>query len=219
MCRGRAGSSPRARGAGTAQRPAGQTLRFIPACAGSRPSTQHSPPEITVHPRVRGEQASTIFGVLTPRGSSPRARGAVGAERIEHDGQRFIPACAGSSGEPLPGSVPCTVHPRVRGEQWLMVEVRVMSIGSSPRARGAGETGSYRRCIGRFIPACAGSRQERPGPEPPPRGSSPRARGAVDRRIRVVFRNRFIPACAGSRDRDWPLCRCSPVHPRVRGEQ
>ena len=51
------GSSPRARGAGFHDDSPSRRFRFIPACAGSRNSPASSSSLISVHPRVRGEQA------------------------------------------------------------------------------------------------------------------------------------------------------------------
>ena len=49
-------------------------------------------------------------------------------------------------------------------------------------------------------------------------GSSPRARGTHDLVEKDRMRGRFIPACAGNTVACATSCRCSPVHPRVRGE-
>ena len=70
------GSSPRARGAEEKFNAVTLHHRFIPACAGSRETGVSSSIELSVHPRVRGEQSPD--GRLTKRirGSSPRARGA-----------------------------------------------------------------------------------------------------------------------------------------------
>ncbi len=111
--------------------------RFIPACAGNRRSRATMSSLMTVHPRVRGEQAELSIG---------------------HGGfWRFIPACAGNrpsasaSAASHLGSSPrargtaadrrswrrdCPVHPRVRGEQPRNSRDLVAHGGSSPRARG-----------------------------------------------------------------------------------
>ncbi len=91
------GSSPRARGAEVAADGRGNSIRFIPACAGSRWSAAHRSALRTVHPRVRGEQ-----GRVRP---SPEMC------------DRFIPACAGSSALQTRTLSNGSVHPRVRGEQ------------------------------------------------------------------------------------------------------
>ena len=113
----RAGSSPRARGAGPDCAATGILERFIPACAGSR-GMMCNPCMLTmVHPRVRGEQCLIPRSSSPPLGSSPRARGA----------------------GPPPALWPLlsAVHPRVRGEQHQKRCQRQRGRGSSPRARGA----------------------------------------------------------------------------------
>ena len=173
----------------------------------------------TVHPRVRGEQASFCTSAATSCGSSPRARGAGSILRLLEGHGRFIPACAGSS----------RAIAAAQGEP----------SGSSPRARGAVEITGQQFRLDRFIPACAGSSRFagwRPAPLPvhprvrgeqsgqlripaPTLGSSPRARGADSCKPTSIPSIRFIPACAGSRNQSVPISRDMAVHPRVRGEQ
>ena len=130
------GSSPRARGTGQQLGRAQAFGRFIPACAGNRPARTPATSARTVHPRVRGEQASTESGSLASSGSSPRARGTAEADAIEDAMARFIPACAGN--RPSCGKQPSRkpVHPRVRGEQLAQKFAEAGYNGSSPRARG-----------------------------------------------------------------------------------
>ena len=168
------------------------TRRFIPACAGNRPSPRGKPEPLPVHPRVCGEQHTNwtvhprVCGeqLSHPRrpnrtaGSSPRVRG-TGHICPSHFGvNRFIPACAGNSpardGEL--GQRP--VHPRVCGEQIHAKEREVPQNGSSPRVRGTGAT--------------------------------------IDR---PPFSNWFIPACAGNRMLPCAASSALSVHPRVCGEQ
>ncbi len=151
------GSSPRARGAAHNGIENLFNTRFIPTCAGSRYQSLGVTGPQTVHPHVRGEQRNQSPDGLQAAGSSPRARGA--AEMVKTYGVqwRFIPACAGSSSRPLWLQHDVTVHPRVRGEQRSPLGDRSASLGSSPRARGAGAQGVAVAVHLRFIPACAGS--------------------------------------------------------------
>ena len=116
------GSSPRARGTLAVQPRNGQRDRFIPACAGNTVSpTPLTTGGITVHPRVRGEHPTSMRFRYPVH---PRVRG-------EH-----VP--------------PYTVHPRVRGEHPVSFEAAMLSIGSSPRARGThapGEPRARRRTV------------------------------------------------------------------------
>ena len=131
--------------------------RFIPACAGNttsivrrmRPRPGSSPhargtPRPTrrrrrarpVHPRMRGEHATSALLRRRRFGSSPHARGTrprarrvepvlrfipacAGNTAIRRDWsdrvRRFIPACAGNTRRPWRSRSP--VHPRMRGER------------------------------------------------------------------------------------------------------
>ncbi len=152
------GSSPRARGA--AKRPSGwrPDFRFIPACAGSSDASGTASRWCAVHPRVRGEQAYTRTGWPASTGSSPRARGAAVVHVLKLQIDRFIPACAGSRPPTRQQPARRPVHPRVRGEQQHGLLQRIRQYGSSPHARGAVQAFAVMCDIGRFIPACAGSR-------------------------------------------------------------
>ena len=236
---GSIGSSPRARGTGHHPQPGQRRHRFIPACAGNRRATIDAAANISVHPRVRGEQAGRFSGVRPVAGSSPRARGTDGGWLHGVPRLRFIPACAGNRTctARAPGWV--SVHPRVRGEQRGYHINCLYYAGSSPRARGTARNLRRRRAAPRFIPACAGNRapsSTRSAPAPVhPRvrgeqgdverchaarvGSSPRARGTGPQPQPHRLGDRFIPACAGNSAVEHFSHRSAPVHPRVRGEQ
>ncbi len=114
-----------------------------------------------------------------------------------------------------------------------------MGLGSSPRARGTGESGVSDVGCTRFIPAGAGNRALRPAAGPlwsvhprgrgeqgftghqnkDWRGSSPRARGTDNQAKRTSLKMRFIPAGAGNSSWCCWWCCWPPVHPRGRGEQ
>ncbi len=92
-----AGSSPPARGArtkGAGKRPASG---IIPACAGSTLIETHNPRLLQDHPRLRGEHRPRTQARHLPPGSSPPARGALPAVRVEPRTTGIIPACAGST--------------------------------------------------------------------------------------------------------------------------
>ena len=130
-------------------------------------------------------------------------------------------------------------HPRLRGEQCLLIHSQSSGIGSPPLARGTGTCPPCRYWARRITPACAGN--SRPccgstkagGDHPRLRGeqlrrafrkrqyagSPPLARGTVLRFRGRIRRRGITPACAGNRrmycDRK---CICED-HPRLRGEQ
>ena len=167
---------------------------------------------------MRGEHHPAKTLNISPRGSSPLARGALGVEGAVLRGTGIIPACAGST----PGGTwTCAVsqdHPRLRGEHLSQTQVTTSSEGSSPLARGAHAHRAAQRHHGGIIPACAGStppsrgrsRRRRDHPrlrgehlfQPPLlvycEGSSPLARGAPHLCRALDVDDGIIPACAGS---------------------
>ena len=172
-------------------------------------------------------------------GSSPRVRG-TGERGLSSDHwRRFIPACAGN--RPCARRTACKgpVHPRVCGEQSRVSCVPPTNSGSSPRVRGTAKRRLPDSPEPRFIPACAGNRQnpilrclesavhprvcgEQRLPfqmHPQLIGSSPRVRGTVTQYQVQGRRRRFIPACAGNSCPWLPMPPSNPVHPRVCGEQ
>ena len=112
-----AGSSPRARGTGHHPQPGQRRHRFIPACAGNRATSSAVTLRGSVHPRVRGEQKEHALIAARHIGSSPRARGTDNGDNKKLRIVRFIPACAGNSGDGYQSTHLKSVHPRVRGEQ------------------------------------------------------------------------------------------------------
>ncbi len=171
------GSSPRVRGPEQRIQEEIPPHRFIPACAGTRNRLDFLLAQITVHPRVCGDQEEFDF-------------------RRPYD-LRFIPACAGTSNRLQCGQSDRPVHPRVCGDQNIGSSIILLNLGSSPRVRGPGRPICNRTGCWRFIPACAGTSAVplRPGiglPVHPrvcgdqgrwarrrlaPYGSSPRVRG------------------------------------------
>ncbi len=234
-----AGSSPRARGTAICSAFIAQAGRFIPARAGNGTEERLSRSQSSVHPRARGERLLTAKFIVSPTGSSPRARGTVVRAASAQRRARFIPARAGNG--PLQARrAPCpSVHPRARGERLANVLGSALSFGSSPRARGT--VTNERRVDGspRFIPARAGNggfstatgsrysvhpraRGERRSLTPSPRaisGSSPRARGTARRYFPEHGVVRFIPARAGNGGACDPSRAPTTVHPRARGER
>ena len=157
------GSSPRGRGTGDLERDRHVMARFIPAWAGNSQIIAQGIGEVSVHPRVGGEQKGKNALTDDFCGSSPRGRGtAVHQENLSVD-LRFIPAWAGNRFQ-LPGlSDHVSVHPRVGGEQVCRLPRAVRSAGSSPRGRGTGEVPMPLCLWCRFIPAWAGNRRHDAG--------------------------------------------------------
>ena len=111
------GSSPRVRGTAGANPQDAPQPRFIPACAGNRPENLEKHLLRAVHPRVCGEQRNWAACRACVSGSSPRVRGTAGSLARLPARPRFIPACAGNSGNLKTKQTVSPVHPRVCGEQ------------------------------------------------------------------------------------------------------
>ncbi len=203
------GSSPLARGTGSAVITHPPPARFIPARAGNGKSSSRLLGSRPVHPRSRGERITCAsIGSCGP-GSSPLARGTVaysgarycasrssplarGTARPDPGNarpRRFIPARAGNGPSARHVMYSASVHPRSRGERQRRATRRRKHIGSSPLARGTEFPQSEVPRQDRFIPARAGNgRSGRP--RHPPATVHPRSRGERGRRPTATARGR-----------------------------
>ena len=232
------GSSPLARGALTAESASTTPAGLIPARAGSTPRVWTWGRAPRAHPRSRGEHSDQSTAVMSPRGSSPLARGAP-VELVAHpQADRLIPARAGSTPCGCGSRPPKPAHPRSRGEHVDTYGHLARSDGSSPLARGARPAHAVPRGRPGLIPARAGSTTRsgsaRSGTSAHPRsrgehdvgaavrqavtGSSPLARGALLLHDPSVLQHGLIPARAGSTARgSAPATRAAGSSPLARG--
>ena len=130
------GSPPHARGRHPIVAATIVALGITPACAGKtrRNGTRHR--GIRDHPRMRGEDKLNALGLPRRTGSPPHARG-----RLENDAGRaaaggITPACAGKTWAGPAGGARVGDHPRMRGEDVLILFRRNTQHGSPPHARG-----------------------------------------------------------------------------------
>ena len=151
------GSSPHTRGTRSDRIACGPANRIIPACAGNTSWRLAPCRRGTDHPRMRGEHSGNRSGWHRLGGSSPHARGTLGAAWGQTMRGRIIPACAGNT--EYPHRILCEIadHPRMRGEHVLRMKRRRRAIGSSPHARGTHPTTNTPTTRKRIIPACAGN--------------------------------------------------------------
>ena len=232
------GSSPLARGTRRLEDPIPRIERFIPARAGNTRSRSPPSPPRPVHPRSRGEHATSAAVTPPSTGSSPLARGTHEHSVAGLAPLRFIPARAGNTCRRQSMSRSGPVHPRSRGEHDPVAPGPGHEGGSSPLARGTQRMATGHRPPGRFIPARAGntrvsaalcafrpvhprSRGEHCSATSSGRsadGSSPLARGTRPGAAPCARASRFIPARAGNTAGAPPAQRGPPVHPRSRGE-
>ena len=231
------GSSPLARGLPLRQAAARDQDGIIPARAGFTqlpPGGRDGPGD---HPRSRGVYTETVSPRDGEAGSSPLARGLLGACNPERALNGIIPARAGFTrpDEGLfshPGD-----HPRSRGVYGRPGQGRPHGRGSSPLARGLRELRGVSGPHFRIIPARAGFTAARSSwtrlgrdhprsrgvytwaaaPSCPTYGSSPLARGLLDAGGDVGTIEGIIPARAGF----TVMRRSAPPsmwdHPRSRG--
>ena len=170
-------------------------------------------------------------------GSSPLARGLLGARRAVLRMLRIIPARAGFT---MRGGWPALVsrdHPRSRGVYLIDRSVPSECIGSSPLARGLRGRRPAEGEVRGIIPARAGFTSPHPGPPAPcpdhPRsrgvypvlsrlagaveGSSPLARGLPGGAGSCTHGLRIIPARAGFTRKEDGVGDGPADHPRSRG--
>ena len=233
------GSPPRVRGTDTRYMSRYHRRGITPACAGNScgPDTMSAIEED--HPRVCGEQATTIIKEESKVGSPPRVRGTAGRDPEQRHRGRITPACAGNRFLHYQTTRGHKDHPRVCGEQATASLNRMEKGGSPPRVRGTVHMLQLSYADHRITPACAGnsiySDVEEDSYKDHPRvcgeqwmgcfrrlkhwGSPPRVRGTVQSKGHPAPAWGITPACAGNRGVGPGRMGLSQDHPRVCGEQ
>ena len=226
-----AGSSPLARGTCHEALALFRAVRLIPARAGNIRVESLSCRSRSAHPRSRGEHSTTTALTLSRNGSSPLARGTFHPTITSTRALRLIPARAGNMWSQPSCAPHISAHPRSRGEHLQLDQLRTLTRGSSPLARGTYDVFAKADSLGRLIPARAGNiyrvlpAVQRVAAHPRSRGehtveasaelasvgSSPLARGTFQRLPRQPRTTRLIPARAGNIDK------CRLVSERVPG--
>ena len=151
------GSSPHTRGAPMNPLWYVSNSRIIPAYAGSTLGAVGLSSIRGDHPRIRGEHRGGASGTDDIPGSSPHTRGARDAADAGRQGERIIPAYAGSTSAACRNRARRGDHPRIRGEHALTSDCSCSGSGSSPHTRGALRRAWHRLRECRIIPAYAGS--------------------------------------------------------------
>ena len=131
------GSPPRAWGRHEAEQSKAPRSRFTPTCVGTTLGFRRLSHSFSVHPHVRGDDASTEARAPPYCGSPPRAWGRRGG----------IPTY----------NHPQTVHPHVRGDDWSLAQRFAFETGSPPRAWGRLTRLRLLRGEVRFTPTCVGT--------------------------------------------------------------
>ena len=149
---------------------------ITPACAGNSKALALCARIAGDHPRLRGEQGADLQIISENVGSPPLARGTGNISRVIGLFTRITPACAGN--RRLFAKMPKYLwdHPRLRGEQFLVVIAFGPSYRSPPLARGTVTSSPNHGVSLRITPACAGNsggqatRRKRPWDHPRLRG-------------------------------------------------
>ena len=150
------GSSPHARGLLLPATASTWTGGIIPACAGFTSCSPTAPSSPRDHPRMRGVYRGGRSRSDDSSGSSPHARGLRPVDRLGHDQQGIIPACAGFTTERKALIMLIRDHPRMRGVYARFEGGPPDSGGSSPHARGLRQRVRGGDGPVGIIPACAG---------------------------------------------------------------
>ena len=231
------GSSPLARGLLKVDLHFSRSFGIIPARAGftSTVSARRAPPRD--HPRSRGVYQHDAQRECWPCGSSPLARGLLADQLALPVTLGIIPARAGFTITQKSVTVPSPDHPRSRGVYAFSMDLRLVTHGSSPLARGLPNGYQCRQRTRRIIPARAGfTRSNRHlgiplADHPRSRGvysmsrpvyratggSSPLARGLPGLQRLDEVEVRIIPARAGFTTQLASSEISLPDHPRSRG--
>ena len=158
MPRASPGSPPRVRGTDALSQAESYLRGITPACAGNRHTNITFTMNEQDHPRVCGEQYLSGARNDWRLGSPPRVRGTVIGVSAAVVTARITPACAGNSSSKRLGVDTGKDHPRVCGEQFMLLSLQKAVVGSPPRVRGTGPAGGGGKGGRRITPACAGNR-------------------------------------------------------------
>ena len=211
------GSSPLARGLRYRPCGSGPGDRIIPARAGFTACRGGRAAGPWDHPRSRGVYSPIHPPIHTHMGSSPLARGLLGAAGAFRSRGRIIPARAGFTLFTIYCAYSRRDHPRSRGVYGLTEYGFSVTVGSSPLARGLPPPNPHSGLSSRIIPARAGFTSPTSPRTTARVGSSPLARGLQIKSSKRILRHRIIPARAGFTGPRAAPRRRGRDHPRSRG--
>ena len=177
-----------------------------------------SPRPRTAHPRVGGENQYWEVNDLLRDGSSPRGRGKHGQGHARYRSQGLIPAWAGKTDTNAMGPHAHQAHPRVGGENSIVVGMVREGMGSSPRGRGKQRSCPRARRLRLAHPRVGGENGYLVFVYAGDAGSSPRGRGKRLIAPAAKDSTRLIPAWAGKTFTLSRPGRATAAHPRVGGE-
>ena len=150
------GSPPLARGKRCRKTACTYRYGITPACAGKTRSCAHCIAAEEDHPRLRGENLSSVFLKKVIEGAPPLARGKPAPIRSMIGHERITPACAGKTSFSGMFQRRIRDHPRLRGENDIVLACPAYTPGSPPLARGKLLHPLAHAIDLRITPACAG---------------------------------------------------------------
>ena len=232
------GSSPLTRGKPRPRATLRRQPGIIPAHAGK--TNQSGPPlaQHRDHPRSRGENDDSLNEAIQEVGSSPLTRGKRSGQRSQGRDRGIIPAHAGKTRLRASWAWRTWAHPRLRGENPIIVACRLPAAGSSPLTQGKPMPFIGNSHPKGIIPAHAGktrrkpvqhdrhrdhprSRGENTSVKPKSKiawGSSPLTRGKHAPVWSAHAGHGLIPARAWKTGPTPTRAKPSKAHPRSRGE-
>ena len=151
------GTPPRARGRRMVAAMRSSRPGNTPACAGTTHTANLSLGVRLEHPRVRGDDCGGPDSTALAGGTPPRARGRHQDGAVGRLVARNTPACAGTTLVPEEGTMTEMEHPRVRGDDRMVMSSTGRYCGTPPRARGRLYRPRFEPGDRGNTPACAGT--------------------------------------------------------------
>ena len=129
---------------------------ITPAYAGKSGPCAFLCPSPEDHPRIRGEKCGPANRPEAGAGSPPHTRGKEDFFPAAVIGLGITPAYAGKSHGQRKAEHMLEDHPRMRGEKYRLLQIRLLYTGSPPHARGKVLFSASSSALPRITPACAG---------------------------------------------------------------
>ena len=212
--------------------------RYNPACAGTTPPSAQQRIAVSIQPRVCGDYALCCLIQPPSSDTTPRVRGLRVRNAIARLGNRYNPACAGTTSMTIYCWLLPPIQPRVCGDYVVLTAMALSLYDTTPRVRGLLTVIIKCRRVVRYNPACAGTTRcpacsgSRIPIQPRVCGdyslyrllvaehydTTPRVRGLPRHTSCIYSRARYNPACAGTTCRRVRGRDPSPIQPRVCGD-
>ena len=212
--------------------------RYNPPCAGTTPPSAQQRIAVSIQPRVCGDYALCCLIQPPSSDTTPRVRGLRVRNAIARLGNRYNPACAGTTSMTIYCWLLPPIQPRVCGDYVVLTAMALSLYDTTPRVRGLLTVIIKCRRVVRYNPACAGTTVSRAAlyrqiPIQPRvcgdyllwcdvvlllADTTPRVRGLRGARPAPDPASRYNPACAGTTFSSTPSLSPATIQPRVCGD-